>query len=98
MKTHRLKTWPLYFAAVADGSKTFEIRADDRDYQVGDILELLEWEPLTGEFTGRELRHKVTYRTEFMQTPGYVVMALGDVGGSLKRVKKVFPDSKVTKL
>jgi len=42
---HDLKTWPLYFAAVSSGKKTFEIRKNDRDFKVGDILILKEFIP-----------------------------------------------------
>lgn len=40
--THDLKILPRYFDAVEDGSKPFEVRRNDRDYQVGDILLLRE--------------------------------------------------------
>lgn len=41
-KTHQLKLSRVYFDAVADGSKPFEIREFDRDYVAGDLLELAE--------------------------------------------------------
>lgn len=46
-RVHHLKTWPEYWDAVCDGTKTFEVRKDDRGFQVGDTLELLRWNPET---------------------------------------------------
>ena len=43
MKIHELKILPQYFEKVLDGSKTFELRKDDRGYEVGDILILKEF-------------------------------------------------------
>ena len=42
---HTLKTWPVYFDAVARGEKTFEVRRNDRGFQTGDIVELKRWVP-----------------------------------------------------
>lgn len=42
MKTHQLKTDPAVFAAVITGAKTHEIRFNDRNFEVGDMLELRE--------------------------------------------------------
>ena len=61
MSTHDLKTWPVFFEAIASGAKTFEIRKDDRPYFVGDVLNLQEWDPLTGRYTGRVAVRDVTY-------------------------------------
>ena len=67
MRTHRLKTWPEFFARVLDGSKPFEIRRDDRGFAEGDLLVLEEWDParthdgLDG-YTGRKLERVVTYK------------------------------------
>jgi len=42
---HELKIWPQYYARVKDGSKTFEIRENDRGYQPGDEVILKEFDP-----------------------------------------------------
>ncbi len=61
MKVHELKTWPEYFEAVRIGKKTFEVRTNDRDFQVDDIMVLKEYRPLMDEFTGREVLATITY-------------------------------------
>lgn len=45
MAEHNLKSWPTFFARLVDGSKTFELRRNDRDYLPGDVLLLREWVP-----------------------------------------------------
>ncbi|CAK1233951.1 hypothetical protein LMG30234_GAICNKDF_00564 [Fructobacillus fructosus] len=40
MKVHELKLDEKYFDLVDTGVKTFEIRKNDRDYRVGDLLAL----------------------------------------------------------
>lgn len=42
---HDLKIWPQFYSRVADGSKTFEIRDNDRNFQMGDTVTLREWDP-----------------------------------------------------
>lgn len=42
---HELKIWPMYYSRVADGSKTFEVRENDRHFQSGDTVTLREWDP-----------------------------------------------------
>jgi len=72
MAEHSLKTLTEYFNLQAEGLKPFEIRLNDRDYQVGDVLELLDY----GDwgYTGGVLRVEVTCVVDYMQQPGYVVM------------------------
>lgn len=45
---HDLKIWPQYFQRVSNGSKTFEIRENDRGFQQGDTVTLREWDPEPG--------------------------------------------------
>jgi hypothetical protein len=42
---HELKTWPEFFDAVLRGEKTYEVRYDDRGFQVGDELVLERFQP-----------------------------------------------------
>ena len=46
---HTLKTWPQYWDAVRAGVKPFEVRKSDRDFKVGDTLELIRWNPDTAQ-------------------------------------------------
>ena len=56
---HELKLLPQYYEDVALGIKTFELRKNDRNFQVGDELILKEWD---GEkYTGREVTRYVNY-------------------------------------
>lgn len=75
MKRHHLKTWPLCYAAIIEGRKTFEIRRNDRDFKVGDDLVLAEWDPDRG-YTSRVAVRQVIFMTDFEQKPGFVVMGL----------------------
>jgi len=51
MKVHELQTDPEVFDAVAAGLKTFDIRYDDRGYEVGDQLILNKT-----RYTGDEMK------------------------------------------
>lgn len=44
-RMHTLKTLPEFFDASKRGVKPFEVRKNDRDFQVGDVLELVEFDP-----------------------------------------------------
>lgn len=80
--THELKTWPAYFIAVCNGEKTFEIRKDDRQFVIDDVLCLREWCPDLQEYTGRHELKRVSYVLrggQFGVQEGYVVMGLQDV-------------------
>lgn len=75
---HYLKILPEYFTAVDEGIKTFEIRFNDRNYQVGDILHLNEF--CDGEYTGRETTREVCYiidNPEYCKE-GFVVLGIKD--------------------
>lgn len=42
---HDLKIWPIHFSRIVDGTKTFEIRENDRYFQPDDTVTLHEWDP-----------------------------------------------------
>lgn len=57
--THELKILPRWFNDVAENRKRFEIRKADRDFKVGDWIDLKEWED--GEYTGCYIHAKIEY-------------------------------------
>ncbi len=81
---HELKILPPYFEAVIDGRKTFEIRKDDRGFQAGDTVTLLEYDPAdkgyyrseVDKYTKRKHDAAIGYVTAYEQQPGWVVFAL----------------------
>jgi len=85
MNQHELKTDPIPFEAAIQGNKPFELRLNDRDYQVGDIVilnetqfsceEMAEGSPLV--FTGRSLKRIITdVREGYGLKDGYCVLGL----------------------
>jgi ribosomal protein S17 len=55
------KIWPEFYEQILNGTKKFEIRLADFECNKGDVLVLREWDPKTKNYTGRELRKKVTF-------------------------------------
>jgi|WetSurSiteA1Bulk_404760.scaffolds.fasta_scaffold737687_1 hypothetical protein len=87
MKVHELKTDPIVFQDSRLGKKRFEIRFNDRGFEVGDQLILKETrysgEQMKGAeraplvYTGRELTVTVTYiLCGYGLLPGWVVMGV----------------------
>ena len=60
---HDLKSWVGLFEPILNGEKTHDFRVMDRDFKVGDICLLREYEPVTREYTGRSVLVKITYIT-----------------------------------
>jgi len=81
-KKHDLKCVPNLFQKIWTGTKTFDIRFNDRDYQTGDIIVLNELKPgfedfhLTDDpencYTGRQIVAHIPY---LMVGPRYGLMA-----------------------
>lgn len=80
MKVIEKKCWPAYFQAIADGTKTFDIRLANFVPRVGDVLWLREWDPATEDYTGRELRRRITYLVETRDLRFWTEKAKADFG------------------
>ena len=80
--THTLKTLSRFYRAVERGDKTFEVRRNDRDFQTGDTLVLVEigepgFEP--GKATGFQIERRVSYMLQggqFGVDPAYCILGL----------------------
>jgi len=83
--SHELKCDPGTFQVVLEGRKGWEMRKDDRDYQVGDAVVLCETTK-TGEelaagapllYTGRKAEGTVTYKlTGYGLRDGWCILSI----------------------
>lgn len=89
MKVHELKLDDVYFNDVRDGIKTFEIRNNDREFLIGDLLVLSRYG--NGCYLTKDKQAKVKkvdihdadtilmsvdYITDYEQKDDYVVMGI----------------------
>ena len=68
MTTHRLKIHEQYANAVLNGTKTFEVRKNDRGYEVGDKI-VFDVVTNEGYAVGEAARHPLngaTYRIDYI--------------------------------
>lgn len=87
---HELKTWPVAFELARSGAKMFEIRVNDRNFQVGDTLRLREYELETSHYTGREVWRRVTCVVTGWGLPD------GTVALGLEYTRREYDDAPVT--
>ena len=87
MKTHTLKVFIKYADAIMNGTKTFEVRKNDRGYEVGDKI-VFDVVTNEGYAVGAAARHPLngaTYRIDYIlddfEGPAqkYVVLAISKV-------------------
>ena len=75
MKVVRKKILPEYFKAVKERDKNFELRKDEDDIQVGDLVILEEF---SDGYTGRGVRRYVKYVLrdcpDYGLKPGYCII------------------------
>jgi len=77
---HELKTLNPFFEDVLNGKKDFEVRNNDRHFEVGDRLKLIEFEK--GKATKRFVLKDIKYILaggQYGISYNYVVLGLKDV-------------------
>ncbi len=76
---HELKILPEYFEASISNRKRFELRKNNRNFCVGDVLVLREWNG--EEYTGRVAEYNVDYILERFDglDPNYVIMSISPI-------------------
>lgn len=97
MKIHKLKTLPEYWWAVNDGTKTFEVRKNDRDFQVGDYLIMVYYDPSPDfrtdqEFFGIEVSY-VLNGGQFGVDPDYCILGIKPLDAEGHRLCAEWMDS-----
>jgi ribosomal protein S17 len=76
--THNLKVHPQYFREIKAGRKNWELRLNDRDFQIGDYLYLREFDPESKTYTGEEIVNlKIVYILEnhYALKENYVIIS-----------------------
>lgn len=68
MTTHRLKVLIKYADAIMDGTKTFEVRKNDRGYEVGDkiVFDVVTNEGYSVREAARHPLNGATYRIDYI--------------------------------
>jgi len=86
---HNLKIEEKYLNAIKDGSKTFEIRHNDRDFKVGDILVFDDPREESGHYAVL-----VTYMIddERFCKENYVVMSIKPIGKAIHQILKTMQE------
>lgn len=106
MSDFTLKTDPAVFQDVLDGKKTFEIRFNDRGYQVGDLIVLKETK-FTGQqmregspliYTGREMQKQISYiLSGYGLQDGWVILGITDFDNQQAKIEKLENELSTTK-
>lgn len=94
-QVHDLKCWTASFQALRDLIKKFELRKNDRNYLVGDILLMREWNPDT-KYTGRFDYYRVTWilYSGFGLPEGFCIMSVNPVEIEIESIRIVEPPAK----
>jgi hypothetical protein len=81
---HELKCVQPFFSAVKNGKKNFEVRKNDREFMVGDILWLREYNPSITQnngYTGEGFFRDIIYILKDIDYPegvqsGYCILGI----------------------
>lgn len=79
MADHELKLWSEFFEDIFYRRKTFDVRKNDRNFEVGDHIFFRQWDKDRGEYLGGACARRVTYILpggQFGIEPGYVVLGI----------------------
>ena len=95
MVIHELKTWGIFWNEVNARTKMFEVRKNDRNFKVGDVLVLREWDHKRKRYTGNVAYRFVTLvmdlgsyfnnvvpASDECSAPGYAVLSLEPIDRS----------------
>ena len=74
-EVHRLKTIQPFFQEIKERKKNFELRLNDRDFQIGDTVVLEEWtgKCYTGDGVTRKIKYILKDCPEFGLMNGYCI-------------------------
>ena len=61
MAIHELKTIQPFFNDIKSGEKTFELRKNDRNFDIMDKVILKEYDQMRNKFTGEMISIYITY-------------------------------------
>lgn len=77
-RVHQLKVECEFYTTLSMHLKNFEVRKNDRDFQVNDILILREWSAATEDYTGLYLCAQISYILDDPRycKEGYVILGL----------------------
>jgi len=81
-KIHIVKCWIQFKDDIISGKKKFEVRVNDRDYRVGDILIQQFWDNDLKRYVGGQVEQKIDYVLsggQFGIEPNTVVMSVSSI-------------------
>ena len=85
-KVHELKTIEPFYSDVKSGIKSFEVRINDRNFQVGDFLVLKQYDQKNKIYSGDAILREIKYILTQNDYPdglmnGYVILGLKERDG-----------------